>query len=192
MGESVVEAKPKRRWFQFHLWHLIVLMTVVAIGCAVYSSMIAEAMRAREMSRRISSAHESPTRIISECNEFLRAFPNHPNAGRTRVLRGVVMLRVRGTQDPSDAFRLAKEIVGEIRDEDAFSEFAADAGDVLLSIAEALAEEARDENDPSLAAEAREAADLVEEVIPEKRLQRRRLRELETQLDATQRPLGPR
>ena len=32
MGETATEPKPRRRWYQFYLWHLLVLMTVVAIA----------------------------------------------------------------------------------------------------------------------------------------------------------------
>jgi len=34
MTESAADPRPKRRWCQFHLWHLFLLVTVVAFACA--------------------------------------------------------------------------------------------------------------------------------------------------------------
>ncbi len=33
-GESKPVERPKRRWYQFHLWHLFIFVTVAAIGCS--------------------------------------------------------------------------------------------------------------------------------------------------------------
>ena len=44
MNETTPAPKPKRRWYQFHLWHLFVLMTVVALGCGLVA-WLAEAYR---------------------------------------------------------------------------------------------------------------------------------------------------
>lgn len=34
MGETAIESTAKRRWYQFHPWHLVVLVAMVAIPCA--------------------------------------------------------------------------------------------------------------------------------------------------------------
>lgn len=34
MGETAAEPKAKRRWYQFHLWHLFVLILIVSVGCS--------------------------------------------------------------------------------------------------------------------------------------------------------------
>ena len=40
--------RPKRRWYQFHLYHLLVLMAAVAIGCSWFVCRAANAKRQRE------------------------------------------------------------------------------------------------------------------------------------------------
>ncbi len=42
------EAKSERRWYQYHLWHLFLLMTVVAIPCSWLSCKIQKAKRQKE------------------------------------------------------------------------------------------------------------------------------------------------
>ena len=41
-------AEPKRRWYQFHLWHLFVLIAVAAIACGWVWCKMLEAKRQRE------------------------------------------------------------------------------------------------------------------------------------------------
>ncbi len=50
MSESFQpDDRPKRRWYQFYLWHLFVLVAVVAIGCAWFRCKMVEADRQREV-----------------------------------------------------------------------------------------------------------------------------------------------
>ncbi len=49
MSETAAEPKAEKRWYQFHLWHLLVLMTLAAITCS-YAKM---AIAAREKARHI-------------------------------------------------------------------------------------------------------------------------------------------
>ena len=45
MGECEVEARPKRRWYQFHLWHLFVLVLIAAIPCSWFACRMVKAKR---------------------------------------------------------------------------------------------------------------------------------------------------
>ena len=37
MGGTATEPKPKLRWYQYRLWHLFVLVTLIAIGCSWFA-----------------------------------------------------------------------------------------------------------------------------------------------------------
>jgi len=56
MGEGNAEAKPRRGWYQFHLWHLFVLVLIVAIPCSWFACRMAKAKRQKEAVRMITAA----------------------------------------------------------------------------------------------------------------------------------------
>ena len=41
MSEAATDPKPRRRWYQFHLWHLVLLVTLVAIAGASLKYLVA-------------------------------------------------------------------------------------------------------------------------------------------------------
>jgi Leucine-rich repeat (LRR) protein len=53
---STQNVKPERRWYQFYLWHLFVLVTLVAIGCAWLRCRMLEAERQRAAVEAIGRA----------------------------------------------------------------------------------------------------------------------------------------
>ena len=49
VGEAEKAPKAKRRWYQFHLWHLFVLLTVGAVACSYLKIAVVEREKARHI-----------------------------------------------------------------------------------------------------------------------------------------------
>jgi hypothetical protein len=49
MKKIATESKARRRWYQFHLWHLFVLVLIAAIPCSWFGARMAKARRQREV-----------------------------------------------------------------------------------------------------------------------------------------------
>jgi len=135
----------------------------------------------------------SYTNAIQNYNRYLEEFPKHSGVSLARVRRGLSQLRqaTGATSDWSGALGTAKGILQEISSEKEFgSEARPELAALLPKIAEGLAGQARDELDPALVAESREALKLVDKYIPRSLQPVTRLAKVKTLLAFTEREIA--
>lgn len=92
----------------------------------------------------------SYTQAISKYNEYLEKYPTHPSASMAKVHRGLARLRqaTERTSDYGRALEVAGSVVNEISGEKEFSEAKTEFRSLLPDIAEGLAKEAANQQEP--------------------------------------------
>jgi len=135
----------------------------------------------------------SYTQAIHKYGIYLREYPAHPQASLARVRRGLAQLRqaVEGTANSSKALTSATQILAEIAVEADFkTEAQPELIALLPTIAQGLVNEARQTQDPKLAAQTKEALALVEKYVPKSMRPTTKLADIEAALSLTEREIA--
>ena len=130
---------------------LITVVSGLFVGLSILLAVLYYAITgtsATEMLQKADESYEQGSygQAIEEYDQFLKEFPDHEEASRARVFRGLARLRqkVEGGSDWEAALATAQEVLEEIKDEDDFPKAQAELATLLPDIAEGLAKEARE------------------------------------------------
>lgn len=133
----------------------------------------------------------SYTQAIDKYNQYLKKFRNHSGVSLAKVNRGLAQLRQvtpRGTREWSGALEVAQEVLPEIaREGEEFRTARDEVSAILLTIAQGLAAQARQDPNPALVAQTRETLALMKQYVPKSPLLRgREVSDVETSLALTE------
>ena len=128
----------------------------------------------------------SYTQAINVYDEFLANYPNHASASPARVGRGLARLRqaTQGTSNFERALSVAKEVLREIEDEQAFMDARDELSSLLPDIAEGLARQAKSDPNTAKVERTKQALGLVNNsnYVPSSLRPRARVEEIEAML----------
>ncbi|MBX3412736.1 MAG: protein kinase [Pirellulales bacterium] len=145
----------------------VLLALFIALGVLVWSIFRETGDQALELAENEyrSGAY---TQAVHRYDLYLANYPSHTGVGLARVHRGLAQLRqaTSGGGDWSKALDTAKQVLSEISREQEFGEASGDLASLLPAIAEGLAQQAREKQDPARVEQSREALALVARWVP--------------------------
>ncbi len=166
---------------------LILMFVVLVIAVPLQSG--DEALRLANEDYRNGSYHQA----ITKYNQYLKKFSNHPGVSLARVRCGLAQLRQvtpKGTRDWSAALEVANKVLRKIAEEKEFKQAQGDLSAILLTIAQGLAAQARQDPDPELVEKARETLALMRKYVPPSMSRGREISEVEASLALTEREIA--
>lgn len=168
---------------------LILILMFVALVIAVPLQSGDEALRLANEDYRNGSYHQA----ITKYNQYLKKFTNHPGVSLARVKCGLAQLRQvtpKGTRDWSAALEVANKVLRQIAEEKEFKQAQGDLSAILLTIAQGLAAQARQDPNPESVKKTRETLALMREYVPPSMLRGREISEVEASLALTEREIA--
>ncbi|HET6883886.1 MAG TPA: PQQ-binding-like beta-propeller repeat protein [Pirellulales bacterium] len=134
----------------------------------------------------------SYTQAIELYDKYLKAYPDHAEAGAARVHRGLARLRqaVEGARDYTKTLATAKEVIQEISPEEKFGEAQGELRSLLPQIAQGLAKQAAEKQDAHLLDETEEALKLIDKYIRKTLRPEQELAEVRASLERTRHTMG--
>ncbi|MHC4176450.1 MAG: outer membrane protein assembly factor BamB family protein [Planctomycetota bacterium] len=166
---------------------LTLLLMLIPLVRAVSRQSGNEALRLANQDYRDGSYRQA----ITKYNQYLEKYSNHPGVDLALVNRGLAQLRQvtpKGTKDWSPAFQMAKEVLEKIGGKKELKQAQGDVSAILLTIAQGLAAQARQEPTPKLVEEARETMALMKDYVST--LPGREISEIEASLALTDRDIA--
>ncbi len=134
------------------------------------------------------------TQAIEKFDRFLEYFPDHAQAGRIRVLRGLAVMRraVEQSSDWEKTLQIVEDSLKEIRKEQEFPEARPELAALLPRVAEGLTDMAQERQSAELLEKARRVYQMIlnPNYVPDKLRNRTRLATLEGRFSQIERMLS--
>ena len=169
------------------------VFTLVLLGCLLYFAIYRRG--ADEYMQAADAARDSGnyTAAIQDYSEFIKLFPNHPDASPATIRLALSKMRiiVDSKNDWPNALTVAKEEIAKITMEpDYRAEAQPELTAMLPTIAENLAEKAKNEKSEKLILLAEEAILLVQKYVPQSSQPLDRLQKAQLNIDFTKRDIA--
>ncbi|MBN2024609.1 MAG: PQQ-binding-like beta-propeller repeat protein [Pirellulales bacterium] len=170
------------------------LLLLVIVGGAVAWSLLGQS--GDKMLEQANKFYEeqSYTKAVDQYTQYLDKYAAGEKASFARARRGMAKLRqaTEASANPVKSLDVAKEVLDEIKSEDAFGEVKPELKGVLPPIAEALAKQARAKTSTELVERAREALALIENpnIIPAQQRNKAQLDDIRASLALTEREIA--
>jgi outer membrane protein assembly factor BamB len=134
----------------------------------------------------------SYTQAVNLYDKYLEANPDHAEVSTARVHRGLAQMRqaVEGARDYTKTLATAEEILKEIAPEEKFGLAQDELRSLLPQIAQGLAKQAREKQDPALLDKTEEALKLVDKYIRKTARPEQILAEVRASLELTKHTMG--
>ena len=128
----------------------------------------------------------------THAEDFLKEFPHDAQASFARVRQGLIQIRLAADvkSDWLNAAQTANKVLGQISAEEQFGEVHEELASLLPTIAEGLAKQAGDKQDPKCIEQAQATLELVNRYVPKDLRSAQRLDDIAAALDVTTRQLA--
>jgi len=134
----------------------------------------------------------SYTQAVYKYGKFLEDFPQHPQAGLAQVRKGLATIRqAMESSDPVTAFQTVKRIIPELAVlPDFHAEADAEMTAILPGLAQRIAQQAYEKQDPSLVSVAEEILSFSNRYIPREQLPTAKLADIQATLELAKRGIS--
>ncbi|MBN2296735.1 MAG: PQQ-binding-like beta-propeller repeat protein, partial [Pirellulales bacterium] len=131
-------------------------------------------------------------RAIAQYDEFIKRYPDHPQASAARVSRGLAKIRniTEGSTDFAKSLGVTVEVLGEISPEKNFGDARDELRSLLPTLAEGLAKQAHEKTSLEYVEKTREALALVDKHVSKSDRPVTRLEDINSSLAMTERRIA--